>query len=408
MRSLYKWLLIILILTLVAAVVSGCLLKKTEYPNTLNVAFGMSKSEWQLFREIILPAFEQETGIKVRAIELKQEDLVNTLDKQVGSGNMAIDLFAQDINNLYNLVNLGLVEDLSPYKNRIPKNVIPGMMKASEFEGKLFFLPYRPNVEIVFYNKRKFRESGLVPPKTWDELLHVAKRFKEKDREGRIAIKANLQVDNILHMFDFIRAAGGDPYVLNDQGSIEAFEYMQELYPYLSNRSRMANWDTINSYLAKDEVYLGSNWPFYIPEFHHSGKYEIQAYSGWSGPVQESHVLGGELIGIPKGAKKVKEAILFAEYLMSKPVQELLVSQLAWPSVLSDGYGLVHGYQKPYFAAIKEALEKAEPRGNVPYWSQAEKIYLDVFERIVINGEDVNVTLNEAAKKLKKLKERLQ
>ncbi|UFJ39590.1 extracellular solute-binding protein [Brevibacillus humidisoli] len=370
----------------------------------LRVAFGMGETEWKLFHDEILPAFQQETGIKVEAIELKQEDLINNLTAQVESGNLTIDMFAQDVNSLSSLVTRGLVEDLSGYRDRIPDSVIPGMMEAAQFDGKLLFLPYRPNVEIAFYNQKKFEENGLTPPKTWDELLQVAEAFKQKTGQGRVAIKANLQIDNILHMFEFIKAAGGDPYQLNDDGSIQAFTFMQKLYPLLNEQSSTANWDTMNQYLEKDSVYLGQNWPFYIPQFHQNGKEEIQAYSGWAGPVKETHLLGGEVIGIPKGSAKIEEAIQFAEYLMSKPVQELLVSQLAWPAVRSDAYGLVQGYQKPYFEAIKSALDKAEPRGNVPYWADAEKVYLEAFQKAVIDGADVKTTLDEAAQKLEEIR----
>jgi len=366
----------------------------------LRVAFGMGETEWAVFNSEILPAFYEETGIKVEAIELKSDDLVNSLTAQVESGNIEIDMFAQDVNNLSGLVSRDLVEDLSAYKDRIPETVIPGMMEVSEYDGKLLFLPYRPNVEIAFYNDAKFTEYGVEPPKTWDELLTVAKTLKDETGQGRVAMKGNLQGDNVLHIFDFIKSAGGDPYVLNDKGSVEAFTFLQELWPYLSEQSTTANWDKMNKYLEDDSVYLGQNWPFYIPEFHKNGKDEIKAYSGWSGPVKESHALGGEVIGIPKGSQKVDEAMLFAEYLMSKEVQEVLVSELAWPSVRSDAYGLVQGYQEEYFVAIKEALDHAEPRGNVSYWEKAEPIYIEAFQRVVINGEEVQPTLDELAQKL--------
>ncbi|NDI36184.1 sugar ABC transporter substrate-binding protein [Chengkuizengella sediminis] len=376
----------------------------TTDPEALRVAFGMAETEWDLFNNEILPAFESETGIKVEAVELKAEDLINSLTAQVESGQVTIDMFAQDINNLSGLVTRDLVEDLSAYNDNIPEAVIPGMLEATEFDGKRLFLPYRPNVEIAFYNESKFNELGLQVPTTWEELLNVAKAANDATGQGRVAIKANLQGDNILHMFDFIKQAGGDPYTLNDEGSVLAFEFLQELYPYLNEQSSTAAWDTMNEYLLKDSVYLGTNWPFYIPEFHNQGKDEIKAYSGWSGPVKESHVLGGEVIGIPTGSTKVDEAIQFAEFLMSKDVQELLVSELAWPSVRSDAYGLVQGYQEPYFEAIQKALNYAEPRGNEPYWADAEPIYLEVFQKVVVNGEDVKATLDEAAEKLSALK----
>ncbi len=373
---------------------------------TLNVAFGLSDNEWELFRNEILPAFKQKTGITVKAVDLKQQDLINNLTAQEKSGNLTLDMFAQDVNSLSGLVTRGLVQDLSAYKDQIPSTVIPGMVQASTFDGKLLFLPYRPNVEIAFYNEKKFQEANLAVPKTWDDLLAVAKAFNDKTGQGRVAIKANLQGDNILHIFDYIKEADGDPYVLNDEGSIKAFKFMQELYPYLNKQSTTANWDTMNKYLDQDSVYLGQNWPFYIPQFHKEGKTEIKAYSGWSGPVKESHVLGGSVIGIPKGSTKVKEAIEFTNYLMSKPVQELLVSQLAWPAVRSDAYGQVQGYQKPYFVAIKNALQNAEPRGNKPYWDDAQQIYLDAFQKAVINQQDVKTTLDAAAKQLQALKDK--
>lgn len=371
---------------------------------TLRVSFGLGETEWTLFRNEILPAFEQTTGIKVEAVQIESADLVNKLNAEVSAGNLSIDMFAQDVNNLSGLVIRDLVEDLSEYRSLIPDSVIPGMVEVSEFDNKLLFLPYRPNVEITFYNEEKLAEFGVELPQTWEELLSVAKQLKEDTNQGRVAMKANLEGDNILHMFDFIRGAGGDPYVLNDEGSIEAFTFMQELYPYLAETSSTANWDSMNSYLETDNVYIGKNWPFYIGEFNSNGKDEIQAYGGWSGPKGMSNALGGEVIGIPKGSEKVEEAILFAEFLMSKEVQELLVSELAWPSVRSDAYGLVQGYQVPFFEAIRDALDNAEPRGNVPYWEDAESIYLEAFQRIVVNGEDVKEVLDASATKLDELR----
>lgn len=376
---------------------------KEDQSGTLRVAFGMGESEWKVFENEIIPAFEQETGIKVSPIAIESDNLINKLTAEVDSGNFSVDMFAQDVNNLSALVDRDLVEDLSDYKSEIPDSVISGMVDVSTFEDQLLFMPYRPNVEIAFYNQKKFDKYGMKPPENWDELLQTAKTFKEKEGQGRVAMKANLGGDNVLHMFDFIRQAGGDPYVLNDEGSIKAFTFMQELYPYLAEQSSKATWDTMNQYLEKDSVYLGQNWPFYIPQFHEHGKDEIKAYSGWSGPEKEAHTLGGEVIGIPKGSKKVDEAMQFAQFLMSKEVQELLVSELAWPSVRSDAYGSVQGYQKPYFEAIKKALEHAEPRGNVPYWGDAESIYTEAFQKIVVEGGDVEENLNTAAEQLQKL-----
>ncbi|MCF6092787.1 extracellular solute-binding protein [Microaerobacter geothermalis] len=372
---------------------------------TIRVLMGLGENEWEVMRNDVLPAFESKTGIKVEAIQVEAGDVANKLEAQIKANKVEIDLITQDVNALSGLVARDLVEDLSAYQSEIPETVIQGMVDAGTFNGKLLFLPYRPNVEIAYYNENKYAEYGLQPPKTWDDLLKQAKFFKEKEGIGRIAIKGNLEGDNVLHIFDFIKSAGGDPYVLNDEGSVRAFEFLQELWPYLSPDSKKANWNFMNQFIATDSVYLGQNWPFGINVIvKDGGKKEIKAYSGWAGPVKESHALGGEVIGIPKGSPNKEAAIEFAKFLMSKDIQEILVSKLAWPAVRSDAYGKVEEWQKPYFDAVKNALEKAEPRGNVSYWDDVQKAILDAFRDVVINGAEVKPTLDKYANQIAEAK----
>ncbi|QZT33813.1 extracellular solute-binding protein [Caldalkalibacillus thermarum TA2.A1] len=374
--------------------------------DVLRVVMGLGETEWEVMRSEIFPAFEEEHGVKIDAVQAEAEDVVDRLDAQVRAGRVEYDLITQDVNALYGLVDRDLVEDLSEYRDIIPDEVFEAMVEVGTFDDRLLFLPYRPNVEITFYNEARFKEAGLEVPKTWDELLEVAKTFHEQDGVGRVAIKANLEGDQVLHIFDFIRSAGGDPYVLNDEGSVKAFEFLQELAPYLAPDSRTANWNTMNTYLANESVYLGKNWPFGINVIvEQGGKEEIKAYSGWSGSAGMSHALGGEVIGIPKGAPNKELAIEFAKYLMSKEVQEKLVRHLAWPPVRSDAYGEVEEWKKPYFEAISEALENADPRGNVPYWPEVERAILDAYQDIVIDGQDVKSTLDRYAEQIEQARQ---
>lgn len=392
--------------TLALSLVAGCSTKKEATPQqggqkVLRVAMGLGEDEWKVMRSDILPKFEKDNNVKVEAVQVEAKDIVEKLSAQQKANKVEIDLITQDVNELYALVDRGIVDDLTANKNIIPKTAIKGMIDVGTFDGKLLFLPYRPNVEIAYYNEKKFQEVGLTPPKNWDELMNVAKTFKGKEKIGRVAIKANLDIDNVLHIFDFVRSAGGDPYVLNDEGSVKAFTYLQQLYPYLSPDSKKANWNFMNQFLATDSVYLGQNWPFGVNKIvKEGGKKEIKAYSGWAGPVKESHTLGGEVIGIPKGTPNKDLALKFAEYLMSKDVQETLVAKLAWPSVRTDAYGKVEEWQKPYFDAVNKALQNAEPRGNVKYWPTVQQSLIDAFKDIVQNGKPVKETLDIYAKKI--------
>ncbi|MGE5598501.1 MAG: extracellular solute-binding protein [Bacteroidota bacterium] len=396
--------LVFLTIFLLLAVLGG-ILPVLGAQKKLTVLMALGEDEWKVMRAAILPPFEKEYGCRVEAYQVESSDAIRKLEAMAAAKKMEVDLITQDNMLLAQLVEKGLVEDLSEYRELIPETILKSLLPVGEFRGKLYFLPYRPNVEIAYYNETKFKKYGLQPPKNWDELLVVAKTFKEKEGIGRVAIKADLSSCTTVHLFDFIRQAGGDPMKLNDAGCVRAFTFLQQLWPYCSPDSKKANWNYMNRFLATDSVYLGWNWPFGVNVIVKDGKKEeIKAYAGWAGPVKASHVLGGEVIGIPVGSPHRALAVKFAEYLLSREVQEKLVSQMGWPACRSDAYGKVEKWQQPYFAAVNAALETAEPRPNVTYWADFEKIILKAFRLSVLEGQPVKATLDAAAAELAPLK----
>lgn len=364
----------------------------------LKVVMGLGEPEWKVMKEDIFPAFEKANNVKIEAYQVEAADVPKKLEAMKQAGKMEIDLIAQDNMALAPLVDKGLVEDLSAYRSMIPSSIIPALVPVGEFNGKLYFMPYRPNVEINFYNETAFAKYGLKPPTTWDELLTVAKTFKDKEGVGKVGLKLTLDGNTTVQLFEFIRQAGGDPMVLNDEGSVKAYTFLKELYPYLGPDAKKADWNTTNKYLATDSFYLAANWPFGVNVIvQEGGKKEIKAYAGWKGPVKASKVLGGEVLGIPAGAPNKELAVKLMEHLMSKEVQETLVTKLAWPSSRSDAYGKVAEWQKPYFEAINEAMKNTQPRPNLTWWADLEKALNDAFREIVIEGKEVKPTLDKYA-----------
>lgn len=388
---------------LMAGVLAGCGGKTTPAgttgePKVLKVVMGLGEPEWKVMREDVFPAFEKANNVKIEAYQVEANDVVKKLEAMKSAGKMEIDLIAQDNMALAPLVDKGLMEDLSSYRNKIPGSVIKALIPVGEFSGKLYFMPYRPNVEINFYNETAFNKYGLKPPTTWDELLNVAKTFHQKEGVGKVGLKLVLDGNTTVQLFEFIRQGGGDPMVLNDEGSVKAYTFLKELYPYLAPDAKKADWNTTNKFLATDAFYTAANWPFGVNVIvEEGGKKEIKAYGGWKGPKKASKVLGGEVLGIPAGAPNKDLAVKLIEHLMSKEVQETLVTKLAWPASRSDAYGKVADWQKPYFEAINAAMATTEPRPNVTYWAAVDKALNDAFREAVIEGKDVKATLDKYA-----------
>ncbi len=361
---------------------------------TLRVVMGLSEAEWRVVREVVIAPFEQETGARVVPVQMEASDLVRQLDAQVQAGAVSIDLFTQDNNQLAPLVARGLVEDLTPFADVVPPETLASLRPGLEFDGRPYFFPYRPNVQITYYLEPHFAAYGLAPPRTWDELLDVAREFAVREKFGRVGIQGVPGGPLGVTVTEFLWQGGADPLQIDTPEAVGAFEYLQRLEPYLSPVYQTAKFDTINTYLASETLYLGQNWPFgvdvIVRQYRKTG---VGTYSGWQGPAGEVHVLGGEVIGIPRGAPHRELALRFAQFLMSRPVQEALLQRLAWPPMRDDAYGAVEEWQRPYFAAVQAALRQARARPNVVYWGDVERVLGDAFRDVVANKQPAGPTL---------------
>ncbi|MEJ2719686.1 MAG: extracellular solute-binding protein [bacterium] len=384
------------------SLVTGC---GSQERTRLNVVMNLAEDEWQVFRERILPVFEDRYDITVNAYQIPSGRLATKLEALIYAGKSEIDVFAQDNMDLATLINKQLVMDLSPYANRIPNEVYANLIEAAKFGGQLFFMPFRPNVQITYFNTSAFDRYGLAVPRTWDQLMTAARTFKAKEGVGRVVVKGYGGNPTATQVYEFIIQAGGDPYAFNDGGCIRAFEFLQNLGPYLSPESRRAKWDTVNEILATQEGYLAQNWPFGVSILVKDyGLNYIGTYSGWAGPAGERHVIGGDVLGIPKNAKFKDKALDLIFFLQSKEVQEILVKELGWPSIRADAYAVVENWQKPYFDSVRNALEKGVFRKNVTWWPAYVKYSTAAFNDIVIDGKDVRHTLDRYKNRLEEEK----
>ncbi|MBW2123115.1 MAG: extracellular solute-binding protein, partial [Deltaproteobacteria bacterium] len=373
---------ILLVLSLLSALLA--LIPAARGKPTLHVTFSLTESEWQAMRRTVLAAFERKYGCRVKAIQVSQENLPKLLEALRLGGKTRIDVFGQDNMQLAILVRKGLVQDLSSEEESVPREVLPALLQAGRFGKKLYFMPYRPNIQIVYYNKDRFKEYSLAPPRTWDELYAVARVFYEREGIGRILLKAAGGNATTTQMYEFIAAAGGDPLTFDDQGCIDAFSFVQRLWKYAAPDSKKAKYDTSNDYFAREACYLMQNWPFgYRLLVREYEKTNVGVYGGFAGPVRRAHVVGGDVLGIPVGAPHRRLALTFIHFMQTREIQERLVSGLGWPSIRTDAYGTVPGWMKPQFDAVKEALRYGIFRANVPYWTEFNKLFNEAFTLIV-------------------------
>jgi trehalose transport system substrate-binding protein len=361
---------------------------------TLRMSVALAEDEARVFEDVIVSGFQQATGGTIQLIKIEAADVIRTLEAQVGSGKVEIDLLAQDNNSLAPLVSENLVEEIPEAKEVLPPETIEALLPVLQFDDKYYFLPARPNVQITYYNSARFDQYGLQPPKTWDDLMATAQAIQQQAGVGQVSIQGVPGGPVGVTITQFLWQAGGDPLQIDNDAGLTAFQFMQNLKPYLTPQYPTATFDTTNTYLLNESVILAQNWPFGINVIvQQGGKTEILTYDGWSGPSANVLVLGGDVFGIVKGTPNRDMALDFVRFFTSKPVQETLTSRLGWPAMRTDAFGAVEEWQQPYFESVLNALQHTKARPNVTYWLQVEQILSNAFNDIVTNGQDVASTL---------------
>jgi trehalose transport system substrate-binding protein len=367
--------------------------KGTEIVFSMSVA----EDERDALRELI-EQFEQQTGAAVTHTSITAADLPEKLTVDARAGRPTVHLFAQDNLALRVLVDRRLVQPLDDVT--IPTAVTPEMVPA-RFEGERYFLPFRPNVRVTYANDARMRAARATPPRTVEELRLVARQLK--DAAGgtpKVVLSLAQGAAATVTIAEWIVSFGGDPLVLNDGGSVRAFEFLQEMWGegLLVRESLLAKYDTVVDYLVGETAWLAQNWPFTSGVLAEQGLLDrFHVYEGWRGPVRAAHVVGGDVLGMPMGVSgSEREASrALAEFLMSQDAQRRLAQRNAWPSIRADAYSTVAPGQRTTFTAIAAALSSGWYRPAVAHWFAVSDAIDDGVLRVLQRGESVRPVLDE-------------
>ena len=111
---------------------------------TLEVLVSFSEEEYARFRILEKKFNEEHAGEKLRigSDNVEWPDLVRRLKQK------RIDVIIFDVTRRLDLLREGLLKPLDDRRRLIPSSVNPTLLDDMNFEKKLYFLPFRPNVRI--------------------------------------------------------------------------------------------------------------------------------------------------------------------------------------------------------------------------------------------------------------------
>lgn len=186
-----------------------------------------------------LKKFEKKTGIHVKFEVIGWNDLQDRIQTATTSGK------APDVVNIGNTwaPSLQATKAFMPFKHKemdaiggSDKFLKPALKTGGASNKPVTSVPYLGLAYGLHYNKQMFKDAGLKPPHTWDELVSAAKKLtKPKQKRYGLAIAGGSYTENA--HFAFINAAqndggwfskGGDP-TFTKQANIDGIKRYLDL-----------------------------------------------------------------------------------------------------------------------------------------------------------------------------------
>lgn len=368
-------------------------------------AFNADSQEVAVLEDTLIPQFEeQHPDITVEQVSVPYDELHQKLVTAVAGGTLP-DVVRTDIIWVPELADLGVIEPLDTLMadfDQIAAGVYPGALATAEWDGHHYGLPLSTNTRVYLSNPETYAAAGVDVPATQDEVAEVAAAFAA---QGVSAFADNdLSGWNIL---PWIWSAGGDlldPTLTTAEGyvngpeSLSAIKLLYELYANGGIPSIIVKGgqDGAEDGLAGGLYASVMNGPWAFPII--AGSFpdvELEASPVPSGAGGSVSVVGGEDLVISAASKNKDAAAAWVAYLLSPDAQRALAA-VGQMSVLAElGPEMVE--IQPYYAQFVEQLATARPRPPTPAWTEIDQAMKSRLQAAFIDGEDLQVALDDVA-----------
>jgi multiple sugar transport system substrate-binding protein len=159
-------------------------------------------------------AFTEATGIKVSYNFVPFANMREALTAEMVGGGGGYDMVVAMDQWIPSLVNLMEPLDQRIAEKKIDLSDYPGaFLGVGRVGGKLYGLPTRGHVQLLFYRKDLFAKHGLAAPATWEQVIAAGKLLQEKENIAGIALpygKNNGQ--NLMVWYNFLWGRGADVF----------------------------------------------------------------------------------------------------------------------------------------------------------------------------------------------------
>ncbi|MBH8606196.1 ABC transporter substrate-binding protein [Thermoactinomyces sp. CICC 10521] len=305
--------------------------------DVVTITWARGKDETQESKKLV-EAFEKaHPNIKINIKDMPTDtgQYHDQMVTMLSASSSEIDVFNADVIWPAEFAKAGYLEPLDRYIDHDQIDLgkyIPGAVQAGKVDGQQYALPKYIDAGLLFYRK----DLIPSPPKTWDDLIKLAKETKGKGgTQFGYLMQAKQYEGLVCNFIEFAGAYGGrilddkGNVVINSPSTIKGLEKLIEITQsdfVPKNISTFTEVETHTSF-TQGQAPLARNWPYMYNLVQDKSQSKVVDKVGVAPLPAGDHgsvaALGGWMMGINKFSKHKKEAWEFVKFMSGPEGQKI-------------------------------------------------------------------------------------
>lgn len=289
---------------------------------------------------------------------------------------------------------------------------------AGRFQGKLYRVPVRTDVGVLYYRRDWLEDAGLPPPKTVEELEHAARTLQAPPERWGFVWQGSQYEGLVCVYLEVLHGHGGfwvDAATL--EVGLDRPEAAAALGFLVRSRSGSAfSPPGVSTYKEEESrrvfhdgraVFL-RNWPYVwrlaqAPDSPIAGKVGVTAMVHARGG-RSVGTLGGWGLGVSRFSRRPQEALAFIRYATSVEGQRALCRDSGYAPALLAAYEdpeLLAA--NPFLAELRKVHAAAVARPAIPRYALASDLLQRRLSAALAGTQSVEDALRDAARETRAL-----
>ena len=357
---------------------------------------------------------------KINLTYIEHSEMVAKLAQAVASGEVP-DLMGMDLIYAPQFEKAGQLVDITDKIKDWPelKTASPGHMTVATYENRLYGVPLYADVSALFYNKDLFEKAGLdpnKPPTSLGEIREYADKISALGGDikgyylaGSCAGCNIFTVGPLMWASDAkIETAGpGDEPLVGD-GVKQVLQFARDIIKagdvHESDRAETGN--TFHLQFGSGKVGMMGTGNFNIQLVHDQNpdmKFGITMLPGVK-PGSAASFIGGDLVVVPKGSKRVDDAVDFMKFILSDEVQVEGYAKLLNLTTRADMVDNQYFKSEPLVQDVAKALTVGRTPYTLTFFEQINSPqgpWLQMLQRAYYTDDDLDTVISDAKEQMK-------